>query len=93
MHLAGAPKGTQLSFSTGGGSLDVAVNGKKVGAIRSKVLASAFANIYSDKNAVCAMNAVGADGAVSSGGGGMFCPTPKALAGAVMGYGIGKLLS
>jgi len=89
----GAPKGTKLTFSTGGGSLGVAVNGKKVGAVGSKVLCSAFANIYSDKNAVCTMNAVGADGEVDSAKGGMFSPTPKALVGAVLGYGLGKFLS
>ena len=41
----GAPKGTQMAFSTGGGKLGVAVNGKNVGSVGSKVLSSAFANI------------------------------------------------
>ena len=48
----GAPKGTKLSFKTGGGKLGVSVNGKSCGAVGSKVLSSAFANIYKDKNAV-----------------------------------------
>ena len=64
----GAPKGTQMAFGTGGGKLSVAVNSKSVGAVGSKKLASAFAGIYSDKNAVCAMNAVGADSEAPSGG-------------------------
>ena len=97
-HLAGAPKGTQMAFSTGGGSLKVTINGmhtpyahhahdttlhvhvhvciplhiprkvaindKSVGAISSKPLCEAFANIYKDKNAVCTMTPVGADGEV-----------------------------
>ena len=42
----------------------VAINDKSVGAISSKPLCEAFANIYKDKNAVCTMTPVGADGEV-----------------------------
>ena len=86
----GAPKGTKLEFSTVG-SLGVSVNGKKVGTIGSKPLASAFAGIYCDKNAVCAMNVVGAEGESASGS----CITPMkgAAVGAAVGYGLGKFLS
>ena len=58
--LAGLPdgcsKGMSLAFGTGGGKLSLSVNGKAVGAVASKPLAKAFANIYCDKNAVCALN-------------------------------------
>ena len=89
----GAPKGTQMEFNTGGGSLGVSVNGKKVGAVGSKALSSAFANIYKDGNAVCTMNAVGADGETEGGGGGLITPTRGAALGAALGYGLGKMLS
>ena len=88
----GAPKGTKLAFSTGGGKLGVAVNDKAVGSVGSKVLASAFSNIYSDENAVCAMSPPskdGADAAPESYG----KPVFGALAGAVLGYKLGKQLS
>lgn len=88
----GAPKGTQMEFSTGGGKLGVKVNGKKVGAVGSKVLASAFANIYCDGNAVCSMSAVGADGEEASSGGGLINPIRGAVLGAAAGYAIGKKL-
>lgn len=42
----------------------MAINDKSVGAISSKPLCEAFANIYKDKNAVCTMTPVGADGEV-----------------------------
>ena len=42
----------------------MAINDKSVGAISSKPLCEAFANIYKDKNAVCSMIPVGADGEV-----------------------------
>ena len=87
----GAPKGTTMVFSTGGG-LKVAVNGKSVGSIGSKKLASAFANIYCDKKAVCEMKALdGVEEEGGGGGGGIFAP--KALAGAAIGYAVGKKLS
>ncbi len=55
----GAPKGTELVFATGGfGGLGVSVNGKKVGSVGGSSLCKAFANIYKDKKAVCAMHAV-----------------------------------
>jgi len=87
----GAPKGTKLRFATGGGKLGVAVNDKPAGAVGSKVLSSAFANIYCDGNAVCTMNPIGENGEVSSGS--MITPVRGALAGAVLGYGLGKALS
>ena len=42
----------------------MATNDKSVGVISSKPLCEAFANIYKDKNAVCSMIPVGADGEV-----------------------------
>jgi hypothetical protein len=90
----GAPKGTNMEFATGGGSLGVSVNGKRVGAVGSKLLSSAFANIYSDGNAVCSMNAVGADGEVAdSSGRSCITPLKGAVVGAAIGYGVGKKLS
>ena len=86
----GAPKGTCLVFDTSGGKLGLTVNDKSVATIGSKVLSSAFANIYSDKNAVCAMNPVGEDGAATSGGGFFNAPKVGALAGAYVGYHVGK---
>lgn len=88
----GAPKGTQMAFGTGGGRLSVTVNEKSVGTVGSKALASAFAGIYSDKNAVCAMNAVGADGEAAGGGGcGVVTAKRGALVGALLGYKLGSL--
>jgi hypothetical protein len=89
----GVPKGTSLAFGTGGGKLTVSVNDKNIGSVGSKPLSQAFAGIYTDKNAVCTMNPVG-DGAEESGGGGALAfVTPKncAVAGAAIGYGLGKL--
>ena len=57
----------------------------------SKKLASAFANIYCDKKAVCEMKSL--DGEEEEGGGGGGILAPKALAGAAIGYAIGKKLS
>ena len=54
----GVPKGTKLAFGTSGGKLSLNVNGKNVGAIESKPLASAFERIYTDGNAVCKMKPV-----------------------------------
>ena len=54
----GATKGTELVFSTGGFKLGVAVNGKKVGSVGGPSLCKAFAKIYTDKKAVCAMHEV-----------------------------------
>ena len=82
----GAPKGTTMTFKTGG-ALSVAVNGKAVGSIGSKKLATAFANIYCDKNAVCSMKAVGADGEIaSSGGSGLL--KKSLILGAAVGGGV-----
>ena len=89
----GAPKGTQLSFATGGGKLGVSVNGKSVGSIGSKALSSAFANIYCDKNAVCTMAAVGEDGEVAASGGGLITPLRGAALGAAVGYKLGGMFS
>ena len=88
----GAPKGTKMVFSTAGGKLGVSVNDKQVGTIASKAIATAFANIYSDSKAVCTMNAVGSDGEVAAGGGGLLTPMRGAVAGALLGYKLGKLL-
>ena len=88
----GAPKGTKLVFSTGGNALKVAVNDKSVGTVGSKKLASAFANIYCDRNAVCKLAAVGGDGEVASGGG-LITPRRGALVGAALGYSLGKAMS
>jgi hypothetical protein len=49
----GAPKGTEMVFHTGGGKLTADVNGKRVAMIPSKDMATAFANIYRDGNALC----------------------------------------
>ena len=94
----GAPKGTKLAFTTGGGKLSLDVNGKNVGTIGSKPLATAFANIYTDKNAVCKLQSLGDDD--GGGGGGshktmpsFVTPTNCALFFAGIGYGIGKLLN
>lgn len=46
---SGAPKGTTLTFETGGGKLGLAVNDKAIGQVPSKALATAFAGIYTDK--------------------------------------------
>ena len=86
----GAPKGTKLVFSTSGGKLGVAVNDKHIGSIGSKKLCKAFASIYTDRNAVCAMHPIGDEPSTPSG-----CSTPVrgALIGAGVGYGLGKLFS
>lgn len=71
----------------------MAINNKNVGAISSKPLCEAFANIYKDKNAVCTMAPVSADGEVAAGA----QSTPRAYAlkggilGAAAGYFYGKL--
>mmetsp|Transcript_14390 Transcript_14390/g.18896 ORF Transcript_14390/g.18896 Transcript_14390/m.18896 type:complete len:167 (-) Transcript_14390:1323-1823(-) len=49
----GAPKGTTLEFACGGGKVDVCINDKNVGCIKSKPLATGFAGIYTDNKAVC----------------------------------------
>lgn len=54
----GAKKGTQLLFGTVGRKLTVTINDKSIGNINSKELAAAFANIYTDKNAVCQLKSV-----------------------------------
>lgn len=58
----GAPKGTQMTFATGGGKLSLQVNGKHVGTISSKALAKAFAGIYTDRKAVCILKAPAIEG-------------------------------
>lgn len=98
----GAPKGTKLAFETGGGSLGVKVNNKSVGSIKSKLLSSAFANIYCDSKAVCKMSAVGSEQQQKKGGlcGLGLCrlaapslPRPEngALYGAIAGYTLCKV--
>ena len=93
----GAPKGTKLAFTTNGGKLTLDVNGKNVGTIGSKSLATAFANIYTDKNAVCKLQSLDSDDSDGSSGGhsmpSFVTPTNCAGVGAAIGYGIGKLLS
>lgn len=54
----GAKKGTDMVFGTAGGKLTVKINGKSACSLPSKELATAFANIYRDKNAVCKMKIV-----------------------------------
>ena len=54
----GAPKGTQLLFGTGGGKLTITIDEKDIGSVSSKALAKAFANIYTDENAVCQLKSV-----------------------------------
>mmetsp|Transcript_280 Transcript_280/g.455 ORF Transcript_280/g.455 Transcript_280/m.455 type:complete len:166 (+) Transcript_280:61-558(+) len=49
----GASKGTTLEFACGGGKVNVCINDKNVGCIKSKNLATGFAGIYTDKKAVC----------------------------------------
>jgi hypothetical protein len=93
----GAAKGTKLAFGTSGGKLSLQVDGKNVGTIGSKPLATAFAGIYTDKNAVCAMKPVNSmdDGdseETSSGLGRLLSPQICAGVGAAVGYGVGKLL-
>ena len=87
----GAPKGTELEFATGGSKLSVSVNQKPLGAVGSKALCSAFAAIYTDRNAVCTMNAAG-EGAQPAACG-LLSPARKgALVGAGVGYLAGKVL-
>ena len=54
------------------------------------MLASAFANIYSDKNAVCSMNEVG-EGGETAAGCGIITAKRGALVGALLGYKLGEL--
>jgi len=86
----GAPKGTRLEFSTSGGRLGVVVNDRKIGAIASKQLCTAFAAIYTDKNAVCAMLDVGEAGSAAPA---LITPVRGAVAGAALGYGLARLLA
>ena len=95
----GAPKGTELEFSTGGGKLAVRVNAKPVGAISSKPLAKAFRGIYCDARSVCDMVPVDTEEAAavekqSPGRRGFFGLKPDhfAIVGGCIGYGIGKLV-
>lgn len=92
----GAPKGTVLEFATGGSKLGVTINSKPCGAIGSKALCTAFANIYTDKSAVCSMAPVGADGEAESSSTSCCSPPPAAagaLIGAAVGYVVGKVVS
>ena len=80
-----------MEFETGGGSLGVSVNGKGVGKVGSKMLSSAFANIYCDGKAVCTMTPSATTArrrrrrAASS-------PKRGAVIGATVGYALGKVL-
>jgi hypothetical protein len=62
MLIAGLPngcsKGTCMAFSTGGGKLAISVNDKSIGAVNSKALARAFADVYTDKKAVLQLKPV-----------------------------------
>jgi len=87
----GAPKGTKMVFSTSGGKLGVSINDKQVGSVGNGALCKAFSGIYTDKNAVCAMNPIG--DVESSSGGSCITPTKGALIGAGVGYALGKVLS
>lgn len=55
---SGAKSGTTLVFNTGGGKVTLSVNGKSAVKIVGKAVASAFAGIYTDANAVCKMKSV-----------------------------------
>jgi hypothetical protein len=58
----GAQKKTKLTFETSGGKLSVSVNDRKIGKIKSKGLAQAFASIYTDSKAVCKLQPIVLDG-------------------------------
>ena len=96
MLVAGLPngcaRGTSLAFGTSGGKLSIAINDKNVGSVSSKPLAKAFADIYTDKNAVLELKPVGDDEETTSTTGGFITPGRCAVAGAAIGWGIGKLL-
>lgn len=89
----GAPKGTVLEFATGGSKLGVTINSKPCGVIGSKALCSAFANIYTDKSAVCSMLSVGADGEAASGSAGCCSRPPTAVCGALIGAAAGYVVA
>ncbi|KAL3928139.1 MAG: hypothetical protein SGBAC_012777 [Bacillariaceae sp.] len=100
----GAPKGTQMTFGTGGSKLSLQVNGKQVGTIGSKPLAKAFCGIYTDRKAVCALkppvaegddgNEEGSDNAKSSILSKLASPKVAGVGvGALAGFGIASLLS
>mmetsp|Transcript_31082 Transcript_31082/g.29918 ORF Transcript_31082/g.29918 Transcript_31082/m.29918 type:complete len:207 (-) Transcript_31082:62-682(-) len=92
----GAKKGTKLTFVTGGGKLSLTVNNNNVGKVSSKSLATAFPKVYTDDNAVCQLNSVGEgnnDDGTAPPRLSFFSPRNCALAGASVGYGIGKLFS
>lgn len=89
----GVPKGMSLAFGTSGGKLSVSINDKNIGSVGSKPLSQAFKGIYTDKNAVCTLYPVG-DGTEEETGGGVgafVTPRNCAVAGAAIGYGLGKL--
>ena len=84
----------KLQFDTSGGGVGISVNGKSVGSVSGKPLASAFSGIYCDGNAVCKMNSVddvGSDGEVG-GGEKLITPVRLGMVGAAVGWGIGKLV-
>ena len=64
----------------------------RMGRFRQEGTLEAFANIYSDKNAVCSMDPVGADGAVAAAKGGLITPMRGAVLGALVGYKLGGAL-
>lgn len=55
---SGASKGTKIAFGTSGGKLSLSVNGRPIGSIDSKPLATSLEKIYTDSNAVCKLQAV-----------------------------------
>mmetsp|Transcript_50974 Transcript_50974/g.75635 ORF Transcript_50974/g.75635 Transcript_50974/m.75635 type:complete len:203 (+) Transcript_50974:138-746(+) len=91
----GATKGSTLVFAAGRGKLTLLVDDKKIGAVHSKILPEAFASIYSDKNAVCAMHHVAGSTAETADG---FLSTPYfaviqgGVLGLLLGYGVSKTL-
>ena len=83
-----------MAFGTGGGKLSIEVNGKSVGTIGSKPLATAFEALYTDRNAVCKLASAedGGDEEIATGSS-LVTPRNGAIVGAGLGWGIGKLLS
>ena len=92
----GVPKGTKLEFKTGGGKLGLSVNDKAIGSIKSKSLASGFFGVYTDSKAVCKLDLPSSDGSgshvVKINLKEIVTPQRGATYGALIGYGLGKLL-
>jgi uncharacterized protein len=56
LSTGGAKSGTTLIFNTSGNKVTLTVNGKAAGKVTGNAIAKAFAAIYTDNKAVCAMN-------------------------------------